>query len=372
MLYVFLIITKKEIKQLGTCNVSVRFRFIVKCVHFYVVPDKLKPIIGVGDALALGLTSFHCPIYNDWQSNSDLNTGKVNSTFTLGTLVKPDLNIDSVNSNSSSANHTGKVNSTFTLGTLTKQTIINHPKYAHLFSGIGHFKCKPVHITMKQNSMPVQKPPRRVPIAMGDKFKQELESMEVQGIISKYDGHDISLEWLNSFIIVKKPNGSLRICLDPTDLNKEIIRPVCNAQTMDDVVHKLKDAKFFTVFDTSKGFFHVPLDAESKVLTAMLTPFGIYIYNVLAMGLSNATDLFETCIREILQGLNGCTNIADDVLLFGTTYDEFKANVIAFLDCCVQEDMHLSPDKVKIDCLEVPLEMFCPKMVLVLIPRKSN
>ena len=37
---------KKEIKQLGTCNVSVRFRSIVKCVHFYVVPDTLKPIIG--------------------------------------------------------------------------------------------------------------------------------------------------------------------------------------------------------------------------------------------------------------------------------------------------------------------------------------
>ena len=215
----------------------------------------------MSDALAFSLMSFHCPIYNDWQSNSDLNTGKVNSTFTLGTLAKPDLNIDSVNSNSSSANHTGKVNSTFTLGpltkpdlnidsvnsnsssanhtskvnstprefilgTLTKQTIINHPKYAHLFSGIGHFKCKPVHFTMKQNSTPVQKPPRKVPIAMKDKFKQELESMEAQGIISKYYGRDISLEWLSSFIIVKKPNGSLRICLDPTDLNKEIIRPV--------------------------------------------------------------------------------------------------------------------------------------------------
>ena len=301
----------------------------------------------MGDALALGLTSFHCPIYNDWQSNSDLNTGKVNSTFTLGILAKPDLNIDSVNSNSSSANHIGKVNvnSTFTLGTLTKQAIINHLKYAHLFSGIGHFKCKPVHITMK---------PRKVPIAMRDKFKQELESMEAQGIISKYDGCDISLEWLSSFIIVKKPNGSLHACLDPTDLKNEIIRPVCNAQTMDDVVHKLKDAKFFAVFDTSKGLFHVPLDAESKVLTAMLIPFGTYVYNVVAMGLSNATDLFETCIHEMLQGLNGCTNIANDVLVFGATYDEFKANIITFLDRCVQEDMHLNLDKVKIDCLEVP------------------
>ena len=86
----------------------------------------------------------------------------------------------------------------------------------------------------------------------------------------------------------------------------------------------------------------------------MLTPFGIYVYNVLAMGLSNTTDLFETCINEILQGMNGCTSITDDILVYSTTYDEFKSNVISFLDCCVQEDMHLNPNKVKIDCHEVP------------------
>ena len=78
------------------------------------------------------------------------------------------------------------------------------------------------------------------------------------------------------------------------------------------------------------------------------------MYNVLAMGLSNATDLFETCIWEVLHGLNGCTNIADDVLVCGKMYDEFKTNVLAFLDHCVQEDMHLNLDKVKIDCHEVP------------------
>ena len=178
--------------------------------------------------------------------------------------------------------------------------------------------------------------------------------MESQGIISKFDGHDVSPEWLNSFVIVKKPNGSLRTCLDPTDLNKEIIRSVCNSQTMDDVVHRLKGAKFFTVFDTSKGFFHVPLDQESKLLTAMLKPFGIFVYNILAMGLSNATDLFETSTHEVLQGLNGCTNITNDVLVYGSMYDEFKNNVLAFLDHCVQEDMHLNFDKVKIDCHEVP------------------
>ena len=85
----------------------------------------------------------------------------------------------------------------------------------------------------------------------------------------------------------------------------------------------------------------------------MLTPFGMCVYNVLAMGLSKATDLFETCIREILNGLHSATNIADDVLLFGKAYDEFKSNMIFFLDHCV-DGRHLNPDKVEIDCTEVP------------------
>ena len=188
---------------------------------------------------------------------------------------------------------------------------------------------------------------------MREKFKKELDSMETQGIISKFDRRDISPEWLNSFVIVKKPNGSLRICLDPTDLNKEIVRPVCNSRTMDDIIEKLTGAKYFAVFDTCKGFFHVPLDQASKMLTAILTPFGIYVYNVLTMGLSNATDLFETCIREILEGLSGVTNIADDVLIFGRTESEFRNNVITFLDRCVKQDMHLNQDKIQINCTEV-------------------
>ena len=110
----------EEIKQLGTCHVSVRFRSIVKCLYFYIVPDRLKPILGRGDALSLGLTSFHCPIYTDWQSdltnsvdsmysnaNSTVQTGKniVNSTsqeFTMDALTK-----QAIHSNGNSAIHTG-------------------------------------------------------------------------------------------------------------------------------------------------------------------------------------------------------------------------------------------------------------------------
>ena len=86
----------------------------------------------------------------------------------------------------------------------------------------------------------------------------------------------------------------------------------------------------------------------------MLTPIGIFIYNVLAMGLSNVTDIFEKCMREIVKDLHGVVNIADDVLVFGVGKEDFQNNVICFLDRCVEKDLHLNPDKIQIDVPSVP------------------
>ena len=53
------------------------------------------------------------------------------------------------------------------------------------------------------------------------------------------------------------------------------------------------------------------------------------------MGLADATDIFEICICQLLQDLQGVLNIADDILVSGRTETEFNSNVISFLDRCV-------------------------------------
>ena len=140
---------KQEIKQLGTCKVLVRFRTITKPVHFYIVLDRLKPIIGVSGALSLGLTSFHCPVYNNWHNRQDIDLSQ---------------SVDSIQNDLKSTVPTEPTRTNIPV--LTKESIINHSKYSHLFTGIGRFKCKPVHITTRQNGVPIQKPPRKVPLAM--------------------------------------------------------------------------------------------------------------------------------------------------------------------------------------------------------------
>ena len=86
----------------------------------------------------------------------------------------------------------------------------------------------------------------------------------------------------------------------------------------------------------------------------MLTSEGVHVFNVLAMGLCNAGDLFESALRDLLSGLLGMKNIANDIVVFGSTQEEHDANVIRFLERCLEIDLHLNPDKVKINCKSVP------------------
>ena len=286
---------KQEIKQLGHCciNVSNPSTGKSKTCKFFVVGDHFNPIIRLHDSITLNLLSVNVPFTDRWTDKSC-------------SLRTDNIDVEEICEEK-----------------LTHDLILK--KYKKLLMGIGYFKCAPAEIKLKDNAIPVQKPLRRIPVAMRDEFQEEIDSMIKAGILTKLDKNQAT-EWLNSFIAVRKPSGKIRVCLDPTDLNPHIIHPVCNSNTLDDIVHKLCKA------------------------TAMLTPIRVFIYNVLTMGLTNANDIFEQCLHDILHGLDGVFNIADDILVIGETYEEFKDNVIRFLDRCVEKDLHLNADKFKLDC----------------------
>ena len=137
--------------------------------------------------------------------------------------------------------------------------------------------------------------------------------------------------------------------MDPTDLNKYIVRPACNSNSLDEVSFKLKDAKF-SVFDATKGVLHLLLNEKSKLLTVILRPLGLYVFNFLTMGFSYSNDFFESALRELLQSLEGMVNIADDILVFGSTQKEHKSNVITFLEKCLEVDLKLNLGKIRLNC----------------------
>ena len=111
---------------------------------------------------------------------------------------------------------------------------------------------------------PVINPPRTVPAALRDRVKEELDDMEKRGVVRKVEE---PTDWVNSMAIVEKPNGSLRICLDPRHLNKAIKREHFQLPTIEDITTRMANAKWFTKLDAKRGYWQIPLDEESQLLT---------------------------------------------------------------------------------------------------------
>ena len=113
-------------------------------------------------------------------------------------------------------------------------------KYKTVFNGIGTIKVNAkIHIDPTVN--PVIDPPRRIPHAIENDVKQELERMVNIGVIVPQSD---PTPWVSSITIVRKP-GKLRICLDPTKLNKAILRGPYPTRTIEEVAAKLQVLSIF-------------------------------------------------------------------------------------------------------------------------------
>ena len=125
--------------------------------------------------------------------------------------------------------------------------------YPDRFDRIGNF-AEEYHIVLRSNNHPIVHAPRKCSIHMRDEVKAELDEMISQGIIQKIDE---PTNWVNSIVIVHKSNDKLRLCLDPKDLNKPIMRCHYKTPTMEELSHKLSGAKFFSKLDAKNGYWSV-------------------------------------------------------------------------------------------------------------------
>ena len=131
----------------------------------------------------------------------------------------------------------------------TKEYILH--EYADVFKGIGTLPGGPYHIKLKDSYKPVQHPSRSVPLGMQSAYKAELDRLVREGTITEVHEHT---EWITSKVPVMKEDGSLRLCLDPKDLNKAIKRNQWYARTLDDILPELAQSKYFTIKDATLGF----------------------------------------------------------------------------------------------------------------------
>ena len=112
---------------------------------------------------------------------------------------------------------------------------------------------------------------RKIAHPLLTKVKTEIGRMLAEGVISPVDG---PTDWCSGIVVVPKPNDTVRICVDLTALNKAVLREVHPLRSVDEDLARLSGSTVFTKLDAKRGFWQMPLEPESRLLTTFLTPFG--------------------------------------------------------------------------------------------------
>lgn len=183
-----------------------------------------------------------------------------------------------------------------------------------------------------------------MPAAIKKRLKKYLEELEETGVVSKYEKPKT---WVSSLVIREKPNGSLRICLDPKNLNSAIQRSYDEIPTTDSIATKMAGKKWFTVLDLKDGYWQVKLDEKSSELCAFSSPFGCYKFNRLPFGLSCAAEIFQKKNEENFGDLPRVIIYFDDILVTGETPEEHDRNLQAVMVRAREKKVKFNKNKIQ-------------------------
>ena len=303
-----------SVKLVGVCNMKITHKDTTEAVTFYIVNPEGPVILGLPTCRRLGLVTLN------YMMNADHS---VSTPCSLSSIIGDQQ---------------------------ARKQILN--TFSDVFEGIGCFEGD-YHITVDPSVPPVIHPPRRIPVALRDSLKGELDSLVEKGILSPVTQ---PTDWVNSFVCITKPNGKIRLCLDPKDLNRAIKRPHYYTPTLEDVLPKLSGARWFSILDARSGYWNISLDEESSLLTTFNTPFGRYKYNRLPFGLSVAQDVFQRKIDETFGDIPGCFGIADDLVIAGWQEDgkDHDETLHAVLQRVRNTGTRFNDEKMVIRCKQIP------------------
>ena len=156
-------------------------------------------------------------------------------------------------------------------------------------------------------------------------------------------------------LIVKKPDGGLRICIDYRALNALTIKNRNAPPLIRETMAKLCAAKVFTKFDIIAAFNEIRMATGDEEKTAFLTRYGLYEYTVMPFGLCNAPSTFQAFINDVLREYLDvfCSAYLDDILIYSDNREEHVDHVKMVLEKLKQAGMYLDINKCQFHVQEV-------------------
>ena len=295
------------IEQYGTIDLPCKYRNGEwKTMKFYVADSPGPVIFGLQTCQSLGLVQLNC---------------EISAQIHAATNVKPIKSLDDL-----------------------------MKFYPDRFQGLGKFPCEH-KLIIDETVEPKIHPPRRAPIQLREKIKAELDRMKSLDVIRPVDE---PTEWVSSITYVHKPDGSLRICLDPKDLNIALKRGHHHTPTVEELTHRFSNAQVFSKLDAKSGYWSVPLDKKSQLLTTFNSPFGRFCFKRLPFGLKTSQDVFQRAMDQILDGLPGIVTIADDIVVYGTDENDHDENLHRLMQLAQKKGLVFNTSKCKIKKESIP------------------
>ena len=162
----------------------------------------------------------------------------------------------------------------------------------------------------------------------------------------------------SQILMVPKPNGDYRMCLDVRALNNATkSHEQWPLPRIADLLRKVGNtgAKYFAKLDMTNGFWQMALSESSKKYTAFTTEDGTYEFTRIVMGLQSASSHFQKAmVNEVLNGLilKMCLIYIDDLFIFGRTPEELLERTSIILQRLQDKNVSVHPDKCKFGLTE--------------------
>nr|XP_050038007.1 uncharacterized protein K02A2.6-like [Dermacentor andersoni] len=238
--------------------------------------------------------------------------------------------------------------------------------HAELFNGLGTLKDE-YNIPLKPDAVPFSlSVPRRIPIPLLEIVRRELDKLESAGVIRRVDK---PTPWCSGLVVVRKGDGSYRLCVDLTQLNKVVLRERHILPTVEQVLGLLGDATVFSKLDATASFHQVKLSEDSQELTTFITPYGRYCFCRLPFGITSAPEYFQKQMEHDARLSQVLSRLAKAGITLNQDKCRFGVPEVSFLGVVVSaQGIRPDPGKVEaVKAMEAPTDVAGIKRLLGMV-----
>ncbi|GJR92811.1 reverse transcriptase domain-containing protein [Tanacetum coccineum] len=198
-------------------------------------------------------------------------------------------------------------------------------------------------LNIREECSPVRQKKRGQAPERNKAIQEEVEKLVDAGIMKEVHYHS----WLSNPVMVKKHDGTWRMCVDFKDLNNACPKDCYPLPEIDWKVESLCGYPFKCFLDAYKGYHQIKMAKEDEEKTAFITSQGIFCYSKMPFGLKNAGSTYQRLVDKAFQRQIG-RNLevyVDDLVIKSRTEEEIIRDITETFKTLRQINMKLNPKK---------------------------